>query len=361
MEWNAAFHQIGDEPTDCRWRRSSAGFARSCQIAGGVQRGCSPTVSAQGHVAPREKELTRPKDLNRRTSLRCSLPHRGSSTRVATINSTTELLPTCGGIHLHEHPVAHLNMTRIIAIFNEKGGTAKTTTTVNLAHALARTGKRVLLVDLDPQGNATHHLGVHFERGIYHLFTSEEALAICICGARKNLDVLPANVNLFAAALAIQALPGREFILRDKLQPALTIYDFVLIDCAPSLSTLTHNALAAAHEVIVPVAMDYLSHAAIKGVERTTSMISRAFNHDVQITGIVPTFFHSGLTASREILALLQEDWREKLLPAIRVCSKLRETPKHQKTIFEYAPGSRGAADYEALTQAIIKNGGDHQ
>ena len=252
-------------------------------------------------------------------------------------------------------------MPRIIAVMNEKGGTAKTTTAVNLAHALARAGKRVLLVDLDPQGNATQHLGAKHDKTAYHLLTGAELLDACTCQVRPGLGLVPANKNLFAAELAIIGQPGREMILRNKLQPVLARYDYVVLDCAPSLSVLTHNALAAASEVIIPVGMDYLSLAAVKSVERTTAMIARALSHDVQITGIVPTFVHARLAASREILSLLQGDWGEKVLPAIRVCSKLREAPKHQKTIFEYAPDSRGAADYEALTQAIIKNRGDHE
>jgi len=244
-------------------------------------------------------------------------------------------------------------MTRIISVTNHKGGVAKTTTAINLAHALALQGQKILLVDLDPQGNATQHLGVTFTKNMYHLIATPEHLAACFCNARKNLDVLPANKNLFAAELGILAQPGRELILRNKLQPAVPVYDFILIDCAPSLSVLTHNALACSSEVLVPVAMDYLSFAGLESVQRTVSTIRQALGHEVQITGIVPTFFHARVRASHEILKTLKDRWGDKVLPTIRTCSKLREAPKHGKTIFEHAPTSRGAQDYETLARKI--------
>jgi chromosome partitioning protein len=244
-------------------------------------------------------------------------------------------------------------MARTIALMNEKGGTGKTTTAVNLAHALARQGAKVLLVDLDPQGNATQHLGVEFTKSTYHLIATPEHLATCFYNARKNLDVVPANKNLFAAELAILTQPGRELVLKNKLRPAASTYDFVLVDCAPSLSVLTHNALACSSEVMVPVAMDYLSLAGLESVQRTVSAIRQALNHEVQIVGIIPTLFHGRLRASQEILNTMKARWDGNVLPTIRTCSKLREAPKHRMTIFEHAPTSRGAQDYETLARKI--------
>ena len=245
-------------------------------------------------------------------------------------------------------------MTRIIAILNEKGGTAKTTTAVNVGHALARAGKKTLLVDLDPQGNATQHLGVEFETSTYHLLTDAAPLEKCLRKARENLDILPSNKNLFAAELHMNSQAGRELILRNKLDAILDKYEFILVDCAPSLSVLSHNALALCREALVPVSMDYLSLAGLSSVERTINTIKRALNHEVTITGIIPTLFDGRVSASHDILATLEKEWPGLVLPTIRVNSKLREAPKHKKTIFEHAPESRGADDYTKLAQHII-------
>ena len=270
-------------------------------------------------------------------------------------------VPPSTGTRVQDHPstgaLGHTctpKMTRIIAITNEKGGTGKTTTAVNLAHALARAGHRTLLVDLDPQGNATQHLGIDPNPGAYHLFTDAAEPLSCIHQARGRLDLLPANKNLFAAQLHVSTLPGRELILRNKLAPIVAGYDFVLVDCAPSLSVLGHNALAFCKEVIVPVSMDYLSLAGLESVERTVATIGRALGHDARITGVVPTFFDARLTASCEILAEVERRFGSRVLPTIRINSKLREAPKHQRTIFEYASDSRGAHDYDTLAQRII-------
>ncbi|MFC1611406.1 ParA family protein [Myxococcota bacterium] len=245
-------------------------------------------------------------------------------------------------------------MTRIIAITNEKGGTGKTTTAVNLAHGLARADRRTLLIDLDPQGNATQHLNADATPGAYHLFTNEGEPSRCIHKARECLDLVPSNKNLFAAQMHINSQPGRELILRSKLLSIAGGYDFVLVDCAPSLSVLGHNALAFCREVLVPVAMDYLSLSGLESVERTVATISRALGHDVQITGVIPTFLDARLSASRDVMAQIERKFGPRILPAIRVNSKLREAPKQGQTVFEYAPDSRGALDYDTLTQRII-------
>lgn len=245
-------------------------------------------------------------------------------------------------------------MTRIISIANEKGGTGKTTTAVNLSHGIARSGLRTLLVDLDAQGNATQHLGVDGKTNAYHLFTDAAGVHECIHFARDRLDLLPANKNLFAAQLHLNSRPGREFVLRNKLSPIADRYDVIVVDCAPSLSVLGHNALAFCQEVLVPVAMDYLSLAGLESVQRTITTIGHALGHNVRMSGVIPTLLDGRLTASKEISADLQQRFGWRALPPIRVNSKLREAPKHHQTIFEYAPDSRGAKDYEALTQYVL-------
>jgi chromosome partitioning protein len=246
-------------------------------------------------------------------------------------------------------------MTRTIAISNEKGGVGKTTTAVNLAHALAQRGHKVLLVDLDPQANATQHLGATHDKSAYHLLATSTPPAHCIANARPNLDVIISSKNLFAAELAIAAQPGRELILRQKLQPELGRYDFVIIDSAPSTSVLSFNALAACREILVPVSMDYLSLTGLESIQRTIGTLRQALNHDVRIAGIIPTLFHARIASSREILTAINQEWGAKVLPTIRTCSKLRDAPRQHQTIFEHAPESRGAHDYQALAEHVAQ------
>jgi len=243
---------------------------------------------------------------------------------------------------------------RRVAVFNHKGGTGKTTTSVNLAAGLAETGRKVLLVDADGQGNVGASLGIRGERTLYHVLVNGLDASEASVPVRANLDVLTSNATLAAAELHLARLPNRDRVLRERLGSRITGYDMVVIDCAPALSLMNQNALMYADSVLVPVSCDYLSLVGVKQVLATLKDIRTHLGHSVRLLGVLPTFYDVRNTISRDALDALQQGFGEACLPPIRVNTKLREAPRARQTIFEYAPGSRGALDYHALVDRLL-------
>lgn len=243
---------------------------------------------------------------------------------------------------------------RRIAVFNHKGGTGKTTTSVNLAAGLAERGLRVLLVDADGQGNVGASLGIRGERSLYHILVHGTDPAEAAVPVRQNLDVITANETLAAAELHLAQRPNRARILRERLIAVSHGYDAVVVDCAPALSLMNQNALVFADAVIVPVACDYLSLVGVKQVLRTLKSVHQHLAHDVSILGVLPTFFDIRNGISREAKDALEKHFGERCLPPIRVNVKLREAPSVKQTIFELAPESHGAEDYLKVVEAIV-------
>ena len=238
-----------------------------------------------------------------------------------------------------------------IAVLNQKGGTGKTTTTVNLAAGLAEAGHKVLVVDVDSQGHVAVSLGVEGPRTLYHFLVENKPLTDCVVAARPNLDVLPGNETLASAEIVLARMnDGRDKILRDKLIDERG-YDFILLDCGPSLSILNMNALTFADHLIVPVSCDYLSLVGVKQVLKTLKNVNSVLMHNISILGVLPTFYDMRNNISDESVRTLQGHFHDKVLPAIRVNTRLKEAPQHKQTIFEYAPESRGAQDYRRLVQ----------
>lgn len=246
-----------------------------------------------------------------------------------------------------------------IAVLNQKGGTGKTTTTVNVAAGLAEAGHKVLVVDVDSQGHVAVSLGVEGSRTLYHLLVEEKPLSECVVAARPNLDILPGNETLASAEIVLARMnEGRDKILRDKLV-AERGYDFILLDCGPSLSILNMNALTFADHLVVPVSCDYLSLVGVKQVLKTLKNVNSVLMHNISILGILPTFYDMRNNISDESVRTLQGHFHDKVLPAIRVNTRLKEAPQHKQTIFEYAPDSRGAQDYRKLVDWIEKQSED--
>jgi chromosome partitioning protein len=252
---------------------------------------------------------------------------------------------------------SHVALTRPapkrIAVFNHKGGTGKTTTAINLAAGMAEAGRRVLLIDADGQGNVGASLGIAGQRTLYHVLVNGAKASEVAVPVRDGLDVLTSNETLAAAELFLAERPNRDRIMRERLGDACRAYDTVVIDCAPALSLMNQNAMVYADSVVVPVACDYLSLVGVKQVLRTIRNVRELLQHEVELLGVLPTFFDVRNRISREAILTLRGHFGERCYDPIRINTTLREAPSAKQTIFEYAPKSHGAEDYMRLVQRV--------
>ncbi len=243
---------------------------------------------------------------------------------------------------------------RRIAILNQKGGTGKTTTAVNLAAGLAERGFDTLLIDTDAQGNVGASLGIHGEKTLYHVLVESAPVELVAVPVRGHLDVITSDRALAAAEVWLARLDGsRADVLTHRVATALKRYEYVIVDCGPSLSLLNQNALRLADEVLIPVSCDYLALVGVKQVMRTMKEIDQHFHHAVRLAGVVPTFYDSRTNLSREAVETLRGHFKERLFDPIRRSTRLAEAPSHRQTIFEYAADSHGAEDYRKLVERI--------
>ena len=247
---------------------------------------------------------------------------------------------------------------RRIAILNHKGGTGKTTTAVNLAAGAAERGQRVLLIDTDAQGNVGVCLGIHGEQSLYHILVNGIDPTRAAVPVRKSLDVITSDASLAAAEiwLARQEPDVRSRMLtrRLNLMQVSRRYDYVILDCGPSLNLLNQNALSYADEVIIPVTCDYLALVGVKQVLRTIREVERHLHHAVRISAVLPTFYNSRTRLACEVLDTLRGHFKDKCLAPIRTNTRLAEAPSHRKTIFEFAPTSIGAEDYARVVEWLV-------
>lgn len=241
-----------------------------------------------------------------------------------------------------------------IAVLNQKGGTGKTTTSVNVSAGLAEAGFRVLLIDLDAQGNVAVSLGISARRNIFHVLVDGAHPADCIVNVSENFDALVSNTSLAQAEVRLVNTPRDRFKVLANRLASITNYDFVIMDCGPSLSVLNQNALTYADHILIPVSCDYLSLVGVKQILRTLKKVNELLLHPVSILGVVPTFFDVRTRISVEAVNTLRSYFKDRVLHPIRVNTRLKEAPSHKKTIFEYAPDSRGSNDYRLLVKQII-------
>jgi chromosome partitioning protein len=247
--------------------------------------------------------------------------------------------------------------SRRVAILNQKGGTGKTTTAVNLAAGIADRGYDTLLVDVDAQGNVGTSLGIRGERTLYHVLVGEAAPEEVIVPLRGHFDVITADATLAMAEVFLARVDsGRDRVLADRLAPLRARYQYVVLDCGPSLSLLNQNALSFADEVLIPVSCDYLALVGVKQVLKTLKDIDKHLGHTVRISGVVPTFFDARTRLAREAVDTLSGHFKERLYEPIRRSTRLAEAPSHRQTIFEYAPDSPGADDYRRLVERYVAN-----
>lgn len=243
---------------------------------------------------------------------------------------------------------------QVLAVFNHKGGTGKTTTAVHVAAGLAVRGARVLLVDADGQGNVAASLGLEAERSLYHVLVMGLPFEQARIAARPNLDVIVANETLAAAELYIAGQRNRDRVMASRLARAREVYDYVIIDCSPSLSLLNQNALVAADAVLCPVACDYLSLIGIRQVLRTVKHVNKILNHPVNFWGVLPTLFDGRARICNEALDTLKKNFKDVCLEPIHFAIKVKEAPSMGKTLFEYAPNSSAAGDYWRVIERLL-------
>jgi chromosome partitioning protein len=248
------------------------------------------------------------------------------------------------------------SVARVIAFANQKGGVAKTTTTLNLGVALSEKGKSVLAVDLDPQGNLTMSQGWNpdeIERSLFDVLVHK--LPITEVVQRAEIDVAVSSIDLAGAELALASMIGRERALEKALLPVREDYDYILIDTPPSLGLLTINALVASNGVIVPVQCEYLSLRGLVQLENTLSMIRENLNPQVEIQGILATMFDRRLLHSREAVEILKENFGDLVLDTkIRKTVRYAEAPVKGQSVLKYDPTGEAAAMYRDLAKEVL-------
>jgi len=243
-----------------------------------------------------------------------------------------------------------------IALFNQKGGVGKTTGAVNIAAGLVRLGRRVLLVDLDPQANATASLGIDANGSAKTTFEllDGKLLPADAIRDRGGLAVIPSGLQLAGAELKFAGVPGRELLLRDALEPVAD-FDFIFIDCPPSLGLLTLNGLAAATGVYIPIATEYLSLQGIDQLMETVGLVQRRINKRLAVRGVFGTFYDGRKVLNRDVMERIRQRFGAMTFnTAIRNNVALAEAPGHGQHIFDYSPASHGAADFADLCNEII-------
>ena len=253
-------------------------------------------------------------------------------------------------------------MGRIIAIANQKGGVGKTTTAINLSASLASLGKKVLALDLDPQGNMTSGLGVdkdQVENSVYDLIIGQTGIEECICKeVIENLDVLPSNINLSAAEIELIGVENKEYIIRNEMEKIKDRYDFVIIDCPPALSMLTINAMTTADSVLVPIQCEYYALEGLSQLIHTINLVQERLNPALVIEGVVFTMYDARTNLSLEVVENVKSNLNETIYKTIIPRNiRLAEAPSYGMPINLYDPKSTGAESYLLLAEEVIHKG----
>lgn len=252
-------------------------------------------------------------------------------------------------------------MGRIIAVANQKGGVGKTTTATNLSACLAEKGKKVLAIDIDPQGNMTSGLGVdknELDETVYELILDECSLEDCLqSDVLENLALIPSNVNLAGAEIELIGVEDKEFILKEAIDQVKDQYDFVIIDCPPSLNTLTVNAMTTADTVLVPIQCEYFALEGLSQLIHTIDLVRERLNPSLEIEGVVFTMYDARTNLSLQVVENVKENLQQTVYKSIIPRNvRLAEAPSHGKPIILYDSKSAGAEAYRDLAEEVIEN-----
>lgn len=253
-------------------------------------------------------------------------------------------------------------MGRIIAVANQKGGVGKTTTSINLSACLAALGKKVLSIDMDPQGNMTSGLGIDkngVEYTIYNLLLGEVEIEDIICKeAIENLDVVPSNVDLSAAEIELIGVTEKEFIVYKEVEKIRDNYDFIIIDCPPSLNTLTINAMTTADSVLVPIQCEYYALEGLSQLIHTIELVKARLNPNLYIEGVVFTMYDARTNLSLQVVENVKDNLNQTIYKTIIPRNiRLAEAPSYGLPINLYDPKSAGAESYMLLAEEVINKG----
>ncbi len=258
---------------------------------------------------------------------------------------------------------------RSIAIINQKGGVGKTTTAVNLSAALAQSGKRVCVIDMDPQAHASLHLGFAMgenDLSVYNVLVGDAALADVRHQAGDNLWLVPSQLDLAAVELELASEVGREIILSDRMQEDTAEFDYVILDCPPSLGILTLNALTTVHEVFLPLQPHFLALHGLSKLMKTIDIVAKRLNQQLKLTGVMFCMYETGTRLAAEVSGDVTKflgqgtsrncPWDDAHIfdTKIRRNIRLAEAPSYGQSIFEYSPGSPGAADYRKMADEVL-------
>lgn len=251
-------------------------------------------------------------------------------------------------------------MGKIIAIANQKGGVGKTTTSINLSAAIASKGKRVLVIDTDPQGNTTSGFGIdknNIDNTVYELLLGECSIKECIINdVRPGLSVIPANVNLAASEIELIGVDKKEFILKREVDWIRDVYDYIIIDCPPSLSMLTVNAMTTANSILVPIQCEYYALEGLSQLIHTVNLVKERLNPDLNMEGVVFTMYDARTNLSEQVVANVKSNLKQKVFTTLIPRNiRLAEAPSYGIPITEYDPKSSGAEAYMALADEVIR------
>ncbi len=256
-------------------------------------------------------------------------------------------------------------MGRAIAVANQKGGVGKTTTAINLAACLAEAGQKVLLIDMDPQGNTTSGFGYDkndLDDTVYELMIGESDLDECLIKdafeSTENMDMLPSNVNLSGAEIELIGIPNKEYILKEKIKEVRDDYDFIIIDCPPSLSMLTINSMTTADTVLVPIQCEYYALEGLSQLMHTINLVRQRLNPTLEIEGVVFTMYDARTNLSLQVVENVKANLKQAIYKTIIPRNvRLAEAPSHGKPVITYDTRSSGAEAYRLLADEVIHRG----